>query len=507
MASLSGFGSRTVLALLLVATSAACGSEAGVGDGDATSELGSTFAQLDPTFGERGRVETAFDPSPSSTDQYHRLAVRRMALQSDGKLLVLSMRGHYLGYPSLARYNTDGTLDASFGTAGRVQPEDPEQQFSSFFLRPDGSILLVGSVIRGVRLRRLLPNGALDPSFGDGTGERTLSLCSAQPEATGCSFYPAQVEILPDGKLLALVSPVQMYTRALLRFDADGRIDPSFGDSGIVELGTANPGGFQPFDSMQVQRDGKILVLQGGPSYEHVLLRRNADGSPDVSFGDGGRVVVPTVTVSPGYFSGVFQSIIEQPDGRLVVAGVADDSTLIPNFLAAGATGLQIVRLTATGAPDPTFGTNGGVLLRALYNGMTKDFRATDPDPRWASANFSGLSNDYPPRPGVRAVLDAQGRLVVAADVAPSFGEVEPDRRDLVLYRLGADGGLDTSFGRTGLVQTSFRSADYLGDVVLRPNGKLLVGVAATFSIGVQENSPYDHDYDQRIAIGQYALP
>jgi uncharacterized delta-60 repeat protein len=493
--------SRAALALLLFGTSAACSSEAAVGD--AASDLGSSsFAQLDPTFGEGGRVETAFEPSASSTDQYHRLAVRRMALQSDGKLLVLSMRGHYLGFPSLERYNVDGTLDTSFGTAGRVQPEEPGRQFSSFFLRPDGSIVLVASASQGVRLRRLLPSGAIDPSFGDGTGERIVSLC-----ATECASTAAQVELLPDGKWLALVASVQMYNRGLMRFDADGRIDPSFGNAGVVELGTANPEGFESFDSMQVQRDGKILVLQGGPSDEHVLVRRNADGSPDASFGDGGRVVVPTVAVSPGYFRGVFQSIVEQPDGRLVMVGVAEDSTLTPTFLTAGATALQVVRLTANGAPDPTYGTNGGVLLRAVYDGMTNQFRANGNDPSSASEHFSGLANDYPPRPGVRALLDAQGRLVVAADVAPSSGEVDPDRRDLVLYRLRADGVLDASFGRTGLVQTSFRSADYLGDAVLRPNGKLLVGVTATLSIGVQENSPYDHDYDQRIAIGQYALP
>src|SRR5437762_4886436 len=127
---------------------------------------------LDPTFGTGGMVTTDID---HSTD-----IANAVAVQADGKLVVVGQTYKNNDYSDedfvVARYNTDGTLDTTFGRSGRVRTDFPGLAAvpSSVVIQPDGKIVVAGGAfplftfLGDFKVVRYNPNGSLDRSFGDG---------------------------------------------------------------------------------------------------------------------------------------------------------------------------------------------------------------------------------------------------------------------------------------------------------------------------------------------------
>ncbi|OWK40813.1 hypothetical protein FRUB_04705 [Fimbriiglobus ruber] len=186
---------------------------------------------------------------------------------------------------------------------------------------------------------RLTPALALDPTFGTG---------GVQSVGTGPASAVYAVTTAPSGTIYTAVTTPSEFD--IVATNPDGTPDTAFATGGAVNVETLFPQ--PPFDAtvanIYAQPDGKLLVLENyvGPG-GFVLVRLNADGSVDTTFGTGGEVV--SAQVAPTNITG--ESLTIQPDGKLLVVGY-------PSF-ANDQTGFSVVRMNPDGSPDTTFNQTG----------------------------------------------------------------------------------------------------------------------------------------------------
>src|SRR5207237_10393012 len=205
--------------------------------------IGPQFAQaaagdLDPTFGSGGMVTTDIN---RSTD-----LAKAVAIQSDGKLVVVGQTYKNNDYSTedfaVTRYNTDGTLDNTFGRGGKVRTDFPglAAVSSAVVIQPDGKIVVAGGAFPqftfagNFEVVRYNSNGSLDRSFGNG-GIVTTTF----PEGS----YAFDVALQPDGKIIAAgtvfvdFNPGEMSDTdfALARYNSDGSLDTTFGNGGMAK--------------------------------------------------------------------------------------------------------------------------------------------------------------------------------------------------------------------------------------------------------------------------------
>ncbi len=196
-----------------------------------------------------------------------------------------------------------GTLDVHFGADGMVTTNlDSYYYGNSVAIQSDGKIVMAGRVYIDVALIRYNADGSLDPSFA-GDGIVTTNL--------GARGYGNSVAIQSDGKIVvAGTSNENLY---VVRYNADGSLDTSFGGGdGIV---TMDLGGDEYGNSVAIQSDGKIVVV-GTADGNFCVLRYTADGILDPRFGGGDGIV----TLNWGNHDLGF-SVAIQSDGNIVVAG------------------------------------------------------------------------------------------------------------------------------------------------------------------------------------------
>lgn len=261
------------------------------------------------------------------------------AVQPGGKYL----QAHYIregdGYvAAVSRVLSDGTLDTSFGNDGNATVpfywEDSLGQQAGFSVQPDGSFYASAAYSTGeAYIARFEANGLLDPAFGD------AGVLSLPPSLGIRSFSPMDVAVQPDGKLLIWASDYDYTTytwsAALTRLNPDGTADPTFGSQGTLALEHRS-------DAMVLQPDGRILLASQGDSGPE-LTRVNADGSLDSTFGTDGILVLP--------FEGNSFSIADMvllADGKIVIGGnlgTAADGSM-----------LALVRVNPDGSLDTSFG-------------------------------------------------------------------------------------------------------------------------------------------------------
>jgi uncharacterized delta-60 repeat protein len=219
----------------------------------------------------------------------------------------------------IARFNSNGTFDTTFGSSGKViQPIGSSNDFgSSLVIQPDGKILLGGSCYNGSDddfcIARFNSNGTtLDNSFGN-SGKVIQPIGSSYD--SGISLA-----IQPDGKILLGGYCYNGSDRdfCIARFNSNGTtLDNSFGNSGkvIQDIGSAIDEGH----SLAIQSDGKILLggsCYNGSDYDFCIARFNSNGTLDTSFGSSGKVIKPI-----GSGDDEVSSIAIQPDGKILLGG------------------------------------------------------------------------------------------------------------------------------------------------------------------------------------------
>jgi uncharacterized delta-60 repeat protein len=423
---------------------------------------------LDLSFGSGGIVVTSIG------DQFYYDAAQTVLVQPDGKIVVCGQisdtdnNGDRAFF--LTRYHPTGTLDASFGTNGKIIGPINSGAIVGLdiALQPDGKIVAVGYdyPASGFAIHRYNANGTLDASFG--TGGVVITPVGAVAIATS-------VAIQADGKIVLAgysQSAGQSYWDfAVVRLQPDGSLDTSFGGTGkvITSFGNSAQAG-----RVFLQPDGKIVavgsLLTGiAPNYlgRFAMARYNADGSLDSGFGTGGKV---THTVANG---GMYLGDAAlQPDGKIVALGRFS----APPNLNWG----MIVRFNPNGSIDTNFATNG--------------IFGTEP-----SLYIAGIA------------LQPDGKLV-------AFGyENGGGNYRFAILRLNSNGTPDTGFGGNGRVFTPIGSYSYASDGVVQPDGKILAlgGTGAFFDTdtaivrylgdsAVSRPAQFDFDGDRRADLSVF---
>lgn len=283
----------------------------------------------------------------------------------------------------------------------------------------------------------------LDPSFGT-SGLMTFDVSGRGPGGpnTDHEDEPYWVAQQPDGKIVtagkAFNNSKGSIDFSAMRHMPDGSLDPSFGLNGIVLIDFV--GGEDMAMSVGVQADGKLVFggyarRLGVSNSEFALVRLNANGSRDTTFGWNGLVMTD--------FFGADDAIIGLavlPNGKIVAAGYAKRS----------ATGLDIAfaRYNSNGSLDGTFGIGG---------------RST--------ADFWGRN-------------DALNKLAVQPDgklVGAGFATKPDGTSDFALVRYNSNGTPDRTFGWGGFVATDFLGAGEISySLLLQPDGKIVVGGLAS---------------------------
>jgi uncharacterized delta-60 repeat protein len=354
-------------------------------------QAGSLGPLQDPHFGANGFASIDHGGGPDRTDYGN-----AVALQGSRLLIAASASSPgdttwpTYGLPALLRLNADGSRDAGFGSNGWVLTPSP-----------------------------------------------------------GANGNLVDVAVTAEGKIVALGfynnNPGDQTRHVLFtRLSADGVPDTSFGPNALrlVSFGDGNSPA-----RMTIQSDGKVLGLVnysiGNTKYCIGVVRLNTDGTTDSAFRSGGNECLtsdnPTIPFAVG------QAIHIQADGKILIAGYANhQSTNNADMLA--------VRLLASGAPDPSFGTGGFT---------------------WIAYDQGGSLFD-----AVYAIaVDSAGRIVLAG----SFENIYST--DMGVVRLLPNGQLDTSFGLAGRSSVNFgddhstlnRTTAYANSVAILPGDRILL--------------------------------
>jgi uncharacterized delta-60 repeat protein len=205
-------------------------------------------------------------------------AAGSVAIQPDGKIVAAG--GTRGGDFALARLRPNGSLDPTFSHDGkRTIDFGGLDGASGVALQRDGKIVVVGQTSTGegdFALARLRPNGSLDPTFS-GDGKKTTDF-GGDPEIGG--DHADDVAIQRDGKIVVVGSGRGF---AVARYKPNGALDNSFSGDGKQVLDE----GFQVATGVAIQTDGRIVAVGYGPPF--ALARFNPNGSLDSSFSRDGR--------------------------------------------------------------------------------------------------------------------------------------------------------------------------------------------------------------------------
>ena len=452
---------------------------------------------LDETFGMGGRVTTAFGP------EYD--VAWDVTAQADGHIIVGGTSsvepfgGDYAIDIALARYDEGGSLDDTFGTGGRVTASYGENAYSvaaAVAVQADGRVVVAGSVRQSVgefddrldiTLVRFTPVGALDVAFGADGWAMVDGFVWGTDGARAAT-------VQADGSIVAvgLAHNGLNDDFAAARLTPDGALDPAFGGDGWV---TTDFGSYDVAAGLAVQADGRIVAAgwtYGPFGSEFALARYTANGELDATFGGDGRVTTAFSAGSPAEA----RALAVQPDGRIVVAGLAHNG-FHPEF--------GVARYEADGELDETFGT-GGRVTTTIGEYAEAHAVAIQPDGRIVVAGyaFTGSGDEFAvvrytpdgqldPTFGsdgqvtvavgsdayARAVaLQPSGRIVVAGSTEESFDY------DFALVRLTSSGSLDGSFGTGGRVTTSFGRNAFAFAVAVDGDGRIIAAGRAEEGFG-----------------------
>ena len=381
---------------------------------------------LDETFGFGGGLVT-------TSVGAGRDAARAVVLQPNGKIVVAGSSSNAVGWDmALVRYNADGTVDTGFGNGGRVvTPVGGYGEVAALVLQPDGSIVAAGYALTAAGglfvVARFKANGTLDLSFGSAG----LTLTPIGTWATASA-----VALRPDGKIIAIGSAATSIATsdfAVVRYNANGQLDPSFGSGGIV-MGDTAPG-LHEATAGAVLPDGKIVAAGfsgANANQKFEVARYNANGSLDTNFGTAGRA-----TTNLGPHEQGARSLAVQADGKLVVGGFSGMNS-------------AIVRYSANGSLDLSFGVGGKIVAPLVAD-----------------------------RDGIEGVAVQPDGKLVAVGHATTGNATVGTTDAFVVRRFLANGTLDPTFGVDGKATPPIGDADATA-VAVQSDGKFVVAGSAS---------------------------
>jgi uncharacterized delta-60 repeat protein len=368
---------------------------------------------LDTSFGDAGKVTTSVGGKNDD--------VESVVIQGDGKIVVAGWFNASSNNDfAVVRYNANGTLDTSFNETGKAAADFGADAYGhSVAVYGDGRIVVTGYTTKSWESKKqcalacFKANGSLDTSF-NGTGKVTTNF-GGDGNAEGRS-----VTVQTDGKIVVVGYATAGNTEefALARYNADGTLDTSFGDSGQVMTDVGISG--SNATGVALQKDGKIVVAgyavkNSGTGYDFACVRYNTDGKVDQSFGDGGKIMT-----SVGQGDGKANSVAVQSDGKIIVAGsVYFGDVTVAGSVYVGDSKFAVVRYDASGKLDMSFNAAGSVLTAVGSGSKPPEAEEEDNTPRVSMA----VIND--PH-GYTNVRDYDGKVIARVKKGERFIAAKP---------------------------------------------------------------------------------
>ena len=386
-------------------------------------------------FSQAGQLDQTFGQEGIVTNIINPIRqnshTRAIVIQNDEKIVVAGPAG---GDFLAMRYNSDGKLDNSFGLNGIASADGGySEEARSLAMQSDGKLIAAGSSNKGG-----INNFALVRYNADGNKDYSFGNYGTVVTPIGVYAYSNSVKIQGDGKIVVAGSSQQNqgdFEFTLARYNSDGSLDSTFGVNGIVTTTIGNSDSY--INSIKIQNDGKI-VAAGKSTLGFTLVRYKVDGSLDNTF---------VVTTPFGVSDSEARSVAIQQDGKIVVAGDYSNGPNNNDFVMA--------RFNSDGNLDSTFGTNG-ITITPI-----------------------GEHNDDPNS----VIIQNDGKLIAAG-----FTYNGTDG-NFVLVRYNSNGSLDDSFGNNGIKITVLENSDERAYAVAKFGNGKIIATGSTYSDANGDNS------------------
>jgi uncharacterized delta-60 repeat protein len=325
---------------------------------------------IDTSFGTKG---TEIIPLTDGSGTYQVESPADIAVQSDGDIDILATAmptGSSVNEFLVVQLNPNGPIDTTFGTSGFAwidfgsNPSSYGSRAEFMAIAPDGKIVAVGESSGGsaaFTIARLNTDGTLDTSF-DGTGMATITIL---PGGGSNDIYEVGgVVVEPDDSVVVAGSVIvpsnnsELSEGFVARLTPAGTLDPSFNGHGELTY-RYDPGGGLAESLEAVTLDGTDIVIVGAYGYDLTVAMLNGDGSFDTSFNGNGQYLMSFNPAGIPFESGA-TAVVARPDGSLLIGGFVGE--IINNPPGSGPTFGLLLSMTPTGVPDATFGTDGEAL-------------------------------------------------------------------------------------------------------------------------------------------------
>ncbi len=305
------------------------------GNSQAVLEQLNADGSIDSSFGSAGIVTDA-----ATNDE----AFYGVITESSGTIVAAGISN---GDLLLAGYNSDGSVDSSFGAGGRVTlPVAGANNATAYGITTDasGNIVVVGSAGGQFLADRFTASGIQDPAFNNGSP--LLFGTASDGEVLGKVAVQSNGGIVADGASAGSV--------VVVRLASAGGLDPTFGGGGVVTLSQLAapdllPGQPDHTEGLTIDSEGRILVANTSSGGDFATARLTPAGSLDTTFGSGGVVTTDLGGSDDADFVAV------QPDGsQIIVAGTSTSGGVVQEAITA---------YTPAGVLDMSFGNFGTELL------------------------------------------------------------------------------------------------------------------------------------------------
>lgn len=490
---------------------------------------------IDATFGNGGMV--------TYENSLFKFQLRDAAVQADGRIIVGGNATAPAPDPlfQLARFLPDGTPDRSFGGEGTVVTKiSDSHNMKAIALQPDGKIVVLGGLYsdgREMLLARYLSDGSLDHSFSNDGKQIVVNTLS-----TGRRYLPEDIIVLPDGKIMVGGAFAEHAT--IWRLNANGELDPSFYGTGFLQYDQMHTRVL----AMAVYPSGKIAFTglielhdaSGFPADSYLFARLDADGAADFSLANASYLF-------SNYHKGgrgEYLAVSTLPDGKILAAGTTwsrrngapsiivsryyPDGTLDFSFGSGGMVntgfeptaelklmqvypdgrillysegrGSTFIRLNPAGYYDPSFNGDGTVetipetkdQMIIMQDGTVAMVGTTYnlPKNQILLQKLIDINGNLLGQPGtvinteenitvMGAVVLASGKILIGGKAWHSGGAY-----DFSVTRLNSDGSIDKTFGNGGTQIFDFGGNDEPQFMKLMPKGgAFIAGKAANGNV------------------------
>ncbi len=367
-----------------------------------------TNGSLDTSFGTNGKVLTNIGGVDSNDVPYGNLT------QTNGKLIIFGSTNQSGNEDfAIARFNPDGNLDETFNSNGKVVLDLGTNSFdiATSSAQQNDEKLLVAGLTKVKMYQDVLSLVRLNPD-----GNLDLSFNSTGKILTNFISSTSHISVQKDDKIILAGSYGPKFL--IYRYYSNGILDNSFNSTGIVELQFDGNEKNVTLQHIMIQNDGKILLAGITPSSTGlsniILARLNSDGHLDLSFNSIGYITTQLSSNS----NDIVKSVHVQTDGKIVLIG---DSNYGNN------NGFIIIRYNQDGSRDTSFNDTGLKIIDLGLSSVT--YKAVYSTEENSKILFSGIVSKN------------------NSSTSPPLG---------IFIRLNSDGTYDNTFYNTGKFQANF---------------------------------------------------